>query len=268
MNYAARVWIVIVSAFVGVAGTLLFVPPIPQDPAYHLFADIRTCLGIPNFGNVVSNAAFIVVGVLGLLVISRKPVPQQIRSAPHNLPFVVFFISIIAVGIGSAYYHWQPDNESLFWDRLPMTMGFMSITAAIIADRIHRGIGFWVVFPALLTLGLASLVYWSYTETVGQGDLRLYGLVQFLPMLLIPIICFLFPKANYTETSYILGLIFFYGIALGFDGFDAGFYEFAGNFVSGHTAKHLFAALAAAFVVLMFRAGAAPHSDDKNLTNH
>ena len=105
MNYAARVWIVIVSAFVGVAGTLLFVPPIPQDPAYHLFADIRTCLGIPNFGNVVSNAAFIVVGVLGLLVISRKPVPQQIRSAPHNLPFVVFFISIIAVGIGSAYYH-------------------------------------------------------------------------------------------------------------------------------------------------------------------
>ena len=134
MNYAARVWIVIVSAFVGGAGTLLFVPPIPQDPAYHLFADIRTCLGIPNFGNVVSNAAFIVVGVLGLLVFFSKPAPRQIRNAPHTLPFAVFFISIIAVGIGSAYYHWQPDNESLFWDRLPMTMAFMSITAAIIAD--------------------------------------------------------------------------------------------------------------------------------------
>jgi hypothetical protein len=29
--------------------------PIPQDRGYHVFADVRTCLGLQNFGNVVSN---------------------------------------------------------------------------------------------------------------------------------------------------------------------------------------------------------------------
>ena len=44
---------------------LLLVPAIPQDQAYHQFADQRTLLGIPNFWNVVSNIPFVVVGVVG-----------------------------------------------------------------------------------------------------------------------------------------------------------------------------------------------------------
>src|SRR4029077_315822 len=33
---------------------LALLPPIPQDPSYHQFADQRTLLGIPNFWNVIS----------------------------------------------------------------------------------------------------------------------------------------------------------------------------------------------------------------------
>jgi hypothetical protein len=37
-----------------------------RTPAYNVFADQVTCLGIPNFTNVASNLAFVLVGVWGL----------------------------------------------------------------------------------------------------------------------------------------------------------------------------------------------------------
>jgi hypothetical protein len=42
---------------------LLFIPPIPQDPAYHQFADLETVWGIPNFLNVVTSLLFVAVGL-------------------------------------------------------------------------------------------------------------------------------------------------------------------------------------------------------------
>ncbi len=39
-----------------------------------------------------------------------------------------------------------------------------------------------------LAIGIASVFYWQRTEAQGVGDLRLYALVQFLLMLIIPII--------------------------------------------------------------------------------
>jgi hypothetical protein len=46
--------------------TLPLLPPIPQNPSYHDFADQRTLFGIPNFWNVVSNGPFAVIGAMGL----------------------------------------------------------------------------------------------------------------------------------------------------------------------------------------------------------
>ena len=44
----------------------LFIPPMAQDPNYHNLADRRMIAGVPNFFDVASNAAFLLVGVLGL----------------------------------------------------------------------------------------------------------------------------------------------------------------------------------------------------------
>ena len=181
MTYKTRVWIIIAIAS-AVGGSALFINPVPQDPAYHLFADRRSCLGIPNFGNVASNAAFTLVGLIGLAVLyGGRPLDQR-RSFLDTLPFAVFFTGVALVGVGSAFYHWQPDNDTLFWDRLPMTVAFMSITAAVVADRMHRAVGLKIVLPVLLVLGVASLVYWSQSEAAGRGDLRFYLLVQFMPI--------------------------------------------------------------------------------------
>jgi hypothetical protein len=45
---------------------LFFLPPIPQDQAYHQLADQRAIFGIPNFWNVVSNLPFLLIGAAGL----------------------------------------------------------------------------------------------------------------------------------------------------------------------------------------------------------
>jgi hypothetical protein len=254
MTYKTRVWIIIAIAS-AVGGSTLFINPVPQDPAYHLFADRRSCLGIPNFGNVASNAAFTLVGLIGLAVLyGGRPLDQR-RSFLDTLPFAVFFTGVALVGVGSAFYHWQPDNDTLFWDRLPMTVAFMSITAAVVADRMHRAVGLKIVLPVLLVLGVASLVYWSQSEAAGRGDLRFYLLVQFMPIALIPLICWLFPDARYTKRRYILSMILCYGVALLFDRFDGAFYDLAQETISGHTVKHLIAACATMIVIPMWRAG-------------
>lgn len=256
MTYKSRLWIIIAIALLIGVGTL-FVNPIPQDTAYHLFADLRRCLGIPNFGNVISNMAFTIVGLTGLVFVYRVKPGDPPGAFADTLPFAVFFAGVALVGVGSAYYHWQPNNETLFWDRLPMTVAFMSITAAIVADRIHKAAGLRIVLPVFLVLGIASLIYWSATEAAGRGDLRFYWLVQFLPILLIPLICWLFPDARYTQTRYIVGMLLFYLVALAFDRLDRQFYDLAQGTISGHTLKHLIAAGATVFVIPMWRAGRA-----------
>ena len=254
MTYKTRVWIIIVIAL-AIGVSTLFVSPLPQDPAYHLFADPRACFGIPNFGNVASNVGFPMVGIVGLFVLYGKGSSRRKDILADTLPYAVFLVAIALIGVGSAYYHWQPNNHTLFWDRLPMTLGFMALGAAIIADRIHREVGLKILLPILLVLGIASLIYWSATEAAGRGDLRFYGLVQFLPIALIPIICWLFPAARYTKGCYVTGMILCYGLAKLFEQFDFEIYDLVGGWVSGHTLKHLAATIATAFVIPMWRGG-------------
>ena len=242
-----------VTLFYG-ASTLL-IDAIPQDPAYHLFADLRSCLGIPNFGNVASNVGFPVVAFVGLFMLFGKDAGFQKYAVADMLPYGIFLVAIAFIGAGSAYYHWRPNNQNLFWDRLPMTVGFMALTAAIVADRIHRTVGLKIVLPVLIALGIASLIYWSVTEAAGSGDLRPYALVQFLPLILIPLICWLFPKARYTNGRYVAGMILCYALAKFFELADYQIFDSTGGMISGHSLKHLMAAVATAFVIPMVRAG-------------
>src|ERR1017187_1978437 len=53
----------IVGATSLVAICFLIVPPIAQDPLYHVFADGRTLHNVPNFWNVVSNIPFFIVAL-------------------------------------------------------------------------------------------------------------------------------------------------------------------------------------------------------------
>jgi Ceramidase len=115
---------------------LPLLPPIAQDAGYHQFADQRTLLGIPNFWNVISNFPFVVVGAVGLWQFGRD------RAS------FVLFLGIFLTGFGSAYYHWNPNNDALFWDRLPMALTFMAILAVAVEERVSAKTGAILLWPA------------------------------------------------------------------------------------------------------------------------
>ena len=226
------------------------VPRIAQDPAYHAFADGRAFVGVPNFLNVVSNLPFLLVGALGLAFLARdrRAGPgEAFAPAEDRRPYWPFFVGIGLTGLGSAYYHWRPSNATLFWDRLPMTIGFMALMASVIGERISRRAGARLLWP-LLVVGAASALYWHIGEQRGVGDLRPYGLVQFGSMVLIPLILALFP-ARYTGTRDLVASIGWYALAKVFEYFDRGLFVLGG--VSGHTWKHLASAVGAYWILRM-----------------
>ena len=67
--------------------------------------------------------------------------------------------------------------------------------------------------------------------------------MQFAPAILIPLMLWLFP-ARYTHGEYLVGVIAIYGAAKVFEALDRPIYSM-GHLLSGHTLKHLTAALAA-----------------------
>ncbi len=232
---------------------IMALPPIPQSQNYHNFADRRALLGIPNFLNVISNAAFVLAGTLGLLFLLRR------RGSKHESPFVergeqwpyaILFLGVALTGLGSAYYHLAPDNARLIWDRLPMTIAFTTILSAIIAERIGVKAGLLSLVP-LVAVGIGSVVYWHVTELGGLGDLRPYALVQFYPAVAIPLIMFLFPP-TYTRSLDLLGAVVLYALAKAFEALDRQVFA-VGHILSGHTLKHLAAAMATYLILRMLQ---------------
>lgn len=219
---------------------LLAVAPIAQDPRYHAFADARAYWGIPNFLNIVSNIPFLLVGAAALRLCLAAP------EGAISRPWVVFFLATGLVSLGSGYYHWAPDDETLAWDRLPMALAFMGLVTAVLGEHIGARFERTTLVPALL-LGMASVAWWDYAD-----DLRLYIWVQTTPLLLVPLVLAIYP-AQYTHRRYLLYGLGFYGLAKIAEFYDRWIFLLSAQTLSGHSLKHLLAALGIFFVYLMLR---------------
>ena len=238
---------VLVGVTLLVTATAILAPRTGQPPEYHNFADQRSWLGIANFGDVASNLGFAVVGVWGLLVLLGHTHRIVFIDARERWPYVIAFAGMILVAIGSSYYHLAPDNEKLVWDRLPMTVVFMSLVAAMIDERVSIRAGLRLL-PVLLGLGIASVWQWHWSETHGASDLRFYGAVQVYAVLTLLTILLLPPR--YTRSSDLLVVVGFYVLAKLLETFDRAVFS-AGHIVSGHTLKHLAAAAAGWWILRM-----------------
>jgi hypothetical protein len=233
-------------ALVGVAivAVTLSLPRLAQDPSYHGMADERTILGVPNGLDVASNLAFAVVGLAGVLVLIRGSIAERAFVAPwESWAYLVLFSGTVLTAIGSAYYHLAPDDARLFWDRLPMTLGFMGLLTALLAERVSSAFARAAFLPLVLA-GAASVLYWALA-----GDLRPYAAVQFGSLLLVLAMLVLFP-ARLAGDAFLWSAGISYGLAKLLESCDRPIYEL-GRIVSGHTLKHLFAALSVGFVLLM-----------------
>jgi hypothetical protein len=213
--------------------------PIAQDPAYHEFSDRRAWLGIENFWNVVSNLPFALVGAMGLWSLRQNG--RATTLADLRPAYLLFFAGVFLTAFGSAWYHLEPGNESLLWDRLPMTLAFMAFFTIVVGEYVSVPAAMRLFVPLTLA-GAGSVFYWSFTEARGVGDLRPYGLVQFLPIILTPLILILYRSA-FDRIAFLWGMIALYVIAKGLEYYDYQVYEL-GPLLSGHSMKHLVAALA------------------------
>ncbi len=235
---------------IAVAAFAASLPPMPQWAAYHDFADQRTLFGIPNFLNVASNGLLVLAGAAGLLRLLATSPPPLLVERRERWPYLMFFLGVALTGFASAWYHLEPGNERLMWDRLTMSVALMSWLTAVIAERIRVAAGL-ALLPALLAAGAAAVLYWGATEAQGAGDLRAYGVVHFYPVLLIPLLILLFPP-RYTRGGDVLVVLGLYGAALTAELFDRHLFTL-GGLLSGHTLKHILAALAAYWVLRMLR---------------
>lgn len=230
-------------------GVMFSLDPIPQDLDYHDFIDKRGWMGIPNFGDTMSNLPYFFVGLMGIWAVQkRKHDTTCFDSCFERHTLLTAFVGIFLVCFGSGYYHLEPSNETLFWDRLPMTIGFMGLYAMLIGERVNERAG-RILFPILLILGVASAVYWHISEQNGQGDLRPYALVQFFPLLTAPLILLMF-KPKYSGTKYLWFVMLWYAVAKVTEHFDETIFDLLAGAISGHTLKHLSSALGTYYLVL------------------
>lgn len=219
--------------------------PIGQDINYHLFADQRMFFSFPNFMNVISNLPFAVVGCLGI-VVSIKAKERSIR----HISFVLF-LGFLFLTFGSGYYHLFPNNETLVYDRLCMVVIFMSFFAYFIYDRISQINGYRALF-ILNTMGIASIISWILTEHAGNGDLRWYAMIQFFPMLVIPLILLLF-QSSFNPIKEVVIIFICFVFAKLAEAYDKEIFRLLKNTISGHTIKHLLMAAAGLEIIQLFK---------------
>jgi hypothetical protein len=216
-----------------------------RTPVYNVFADQVTCLGIPNFTNVASNAAFVLVGVWALAWFwteRRALLGQRFGSRTELALYASFFAAAVLVGIGSGYYHWTPNNATLFWDRCPMTLAAAALTGAFIAERVDRSAGVVVAIVLALTLP-ATLIYWRMSEAGGAENLWPYIVGLYGSLGIATLVLLLFPSP-FTRGGQALVAVAWYAAAVPFDKLLDGWVYSLGGLMGGHAVKHLLAALA------------------------
>jgi len=243
-----QVWLMIGTVAVLYGLSRLAIGPLPQDPAYHLFADARTGPGgMPHAASVLSNLSILAASLLGLALRPRMTIAPEERAAVNILIAASFLIAF-----GSAYYHWAPANAPLVWDRLPIAVVLMSLLALVMADRVHPLFARVALWP-FTALGIASVVVWGISEAIGKGDLLLYLIVRLGTGAAIALLVIL-RQPRYTGTSWLVAALAI-EIAMGvLERFDHEVFHLTGGLASGHSLKHVLAGVGLAFVFGWLRA--------------
>lgn len=218
---------IIAAALVLLLAGLLTQAPIAQFPDYHALADQRRLLGIPHFWNVASNLPFLVVGAMGLALLRRRP-------AGASPAWAALFGGTALVFFGSAYYHLDPRDATLVWDRLPIGVAFMGFFAALIAE--HSRVDARRILVPLILVSIGAVYWWRFT-----GDLSIWVWVQLAPMLAIVLALSLLP-GQYTHRRYMAYALVLYAAAKLFELGDRQLLAWSAGALSGHSLKHLAAA--------------------------
>jgi hypothetical protein len=223
-----------------VCGTLLLLaaagPPIEQVAHFHDFANQRTWLGIPFAQDVLSNLPFAIGGLLGLVWL-RPWSAGGFASAERPLA-ALSFAGLLLTAICSGLYHWQPDDAGLVVDRLGMCTAFAGLLGLAAAGRISGRAGL-ALAAALMLLAPLSVLVWA-----ANGNLLPWAVLQFGGMGLLLWLAARPALAGVLPVRW-AWVVVIYALAKCLELGDAAVFEATGEWVSGHTLKHIVASLAA-----------------------
>jgi hypothetical protein len=223
---------------------------IRQDQSYHSFADDRTWLGVANAFNTLSNLPLLLIGILGLVFLWRERASARFirfEMPAERFAYWGLFAAVALTGIGSMYYHLAPDDARLVWDRLPISLAFTALSAAMISERLSVQWGSRLLVPLML-YGAGSVVYWRWSALQGTENLIPYGIAQYGSIAAIFALA-VTRRSRYTRGGVIFAVLLMYALAKVAEIFDAKIFEL-GHLISGHSIKHL---LAGAAVLLLLR---------------
>jgi CDP-diacylglycerol---glycerol-3-phosphate 3-phosphatidyltransferase len=218
--------------------------PIPQFAHYHDFADRRAWSEIPNALDVLSNFGFALVGAYGIWRLWPRRNDPAIRAGSAG--YGILLVSLVLTAMGSTFYHLDPDNGRLIWDRLPIALVCAGLLAGVRAQVVNATGERMAI--ALAMGAIASVLWWSLSGVEGTGDLRPYLLLQAAPLVLIPVWHAIY-KAPRADRIAFATAIAFYLAAKACELFDHELFAVL-HWVSGHSLKHLLASAAAAVIVV------------------
>lgn len=218
--------------------------PITQLAHYNDFANQFTFFGLPRAADVLSNLGFALVAVWGMFMLWPVRNHRHIRAGRHG--YGLFLAGLLLTSLGSGFYHLAPDNGRLVWDRLPIALACAGLLAAVRAENVPNAHS----SKDAVLLGLfaiASVAWWRITDEYANGDLRLYLLLQGLPLILIPMWQAIYRAPVTDRLSFGIALLL-YIVAKGAEIMDQQLFATFGV-ISGHTLKHLLAGGAAGILI-------------------
>ena len=138
----------------------LWGPVLHASPHQHAFADQRTLWGIPCALDVLSNLPFALAGAWGLVLLGR--VRSGVLDGATRATARLFCMGLVLTAAGSSWYHWQPDDAGLLWDRLGMTVAFAGMLGLATAQRVSARAGGTTAL-VVLAAGPLAVLWWAHT---------------------------------------------------------------------------------------------------------
>ena len=219
-------------------------PALMQPASFHDFADQRAWGAMPHAMDVLSNLPFAAWGVAGLWALARALRQRAVDGASAGLAGLFLAGLVVTAGV-SAFYHWQPDDGGLVWDRMGMVLAFAGLLGLAAVQGVSRRAGL-ALAAAVLLLGPVTVQVWA-----ASGNLLPWGVLQIGGMALILGLAGLPPAwpapGLRIHWSWVIGL---YALAKLLELADHAVFDLTGQFLSGHSLKHVVASFAAWPVVL------------------
>lgn len=228
--------ILLAAAVCAAALLALQAPPLAQPAHIHDYADSRAWAGLPRGLDVLSNLPFALLGAWGLRVLAQ--LPGAALPAAQRALAALFFLGLALTALASGWYHLRPDDAGLFIDRLGMSVAFAGLLGLGAAAWVSARAGL-ALAAALLLAGAAS-AWWCWRS----GNLLPWAVLQAGGALLLAALAVLRPRADGLRVRW-WAVIALYALAKLCEQADHALYAASGQLLSGHSLKHLLAALAA-----------------------